>query len=209
MRQQRNKNNKSRIFVAVCGLAGVGKTTIMRKFMEGKKWEEQQPTKLLRTYYNKDLDLFLLGIYNDELYSGTDRLSMAVQPDVENWLNTHNSNVLFEGDRLSNISFLTYVSNLSRTNFKIYYIEIPKELREKRYKERGSNQTQKILKSRETKYKGIINNELLRPYIHIVKNIDKKDKENILELLENNFNGSSKITYFDKSKNKIGINKFL
>ena len=98
-----SKEMKTRKLIAIGGSPGTGKTTLMRKFMEGKTWIECQPAKLVTAMYNEELDLYILGKYAEgETFAGTDRLSMAVQPEVQAWIQTHNCNVLFEGDRIFN-----------------------------------------------------------------------------------------------------------
>ena len=37
--------------------------------------------KLVNGLYNRKKNIYIIGIYNEELFSGTDKLSMAVQPN--------------------------------------------------------------------------------------------------------------------------------
>ena len=70
-----------RKIVAVGGQPGTGKTTLFRKYMESKSWKTVEPAKLVSAMYNEELDLYILGKYQEgETFAGTDRLSMAVQP---------------------------------------------------------------------------------------------------------------------------------
>ena len=107
---------KKRKIVAVGGSPGTGKTTLFRKFMEDKKLVETAPAKLVVASYNTDKDLYILGKYEEgETFAGTDRLSMAVQPPLQEWIASNNCNILFEGDRVFNQSFLEFCMGLPNT----------------------------------------------------------------------------------------------
>ena len=85
---------KVRKLIAVGGSPGTGKTTLFRKFMEDKNFQPLEPAKLVSAMYNPDLDLYVLGKYEDgEVFAGTDRLSMAVQPAVQEWIASHNCKI--------------------------------------------------------------------------------------------------------------------
>jgi cytidylate kinase len=67
-----------RKIIAVGGVPGTGKTTLFRKFMEGKTFDKVEPVKLMPALYSAELDLYILGKYEEgEIYAGTDKLSMA------------------------------------------------------------------------------------------------------------------------------------
>lgn len=177
---------KVRKLIAVGGQPGTGKTTLFRKFMEGKKWIECEPAKLISAMYNEEMDLYILGKYQEgETFAGTDRLSMAVQPSVQEWIQKHNSNVLFEGDRIFNQSFLEYAMSLPQTDLKVVYIKAPKDILEQRYKDRGSDQSEKFLRGRETKYSNILSNFELMSYITEFDNTNLDEQGKILAFLEN------------------------
>ena len=85
-----------RKLIAVGGCPGTGKTTLFRKFMEAHTWEKVEPKKLLPSLYCKDLDLYVLGKYEDgETFAGTDRLGMNVQPVAQEFVSETTSNILF------------------------------------------------------------------------------------------------------------------
>ena len=70
-----------RKILAVIGRPGVGKTTLFKKFIESKNWENKELIKLVPSLYNEELDLHILGKYEEgEVFAGTDRMSMAVMP---------------------------------------------------------------------------------------------------------------------------------
>lgn len=179
---------KTRKLLAVGGQPGTGKTTLFRKFMEGKKWIEVEPAKLVSAMYNEEMDLYILGKYQEgETFAGTDRLSMAVQPEVQKWIQTHNCNILFEGDRIFNQSFLEFAMGLPNTDLQVVYLKAPKEILEQRYKDRGSDQSEQFLRGRETKYSNLLSNFELMPYITEFSNTNLEEQGKVLAFLENNF----------------------
>ena len=120
-----------RKIIAVGGVPGTGKTTLFRKFMENLEWERMEPVKMLPMLYNKEHDLYILGKYEDgETFAGTDRLSMAVQPIAQEFVSTCSSNILFEGDRIFNQSFLEFASSLNNVELQIVYLKAPQSILE-------------------------------------------------------------------------------
>lgn len=179
------KEPKVRKLIAVGGQPGTGKTTLFRKFMEGKKWIECEPAKLISAMYNEELDLYILGKYQEgETFAGTDRLSMAVQPEVQKWIQTINCNILFEGDRIFNQSFLEFAMGLDQTDLQVVYLKAPKEILEQRYKDRGSDQSEQFLRGRETKYSNLLSNFELMPYITEFNNTNLEEQGKVLAFLE-------------------------
>ena len=180
-----SKEMKTRKLIAIGGSPGTGKTTLMRKFMEGKTWIECQPAKLVTAMYNEELDLYILGKYAEgETFAGTDRLSMAVQPEVQAWIQTHNCNVLFEGDRIFNQSFLEFAMGLPNTDLQVVFLSAPKTVLEQRYKDRGSDQSEQFLRGRETKYSNLLSNFELMPYITEFNNTNLEEQGKVLAFLE-------------------------
>jgi broad-specificity NMP kinase len=179
------KESKVRKLIAVGGQPGTGKTTLFRKFMEDKKWIECEPAKLISAMYNEEMDLYILGKYQEgETFAGTDRLSMAVQPEVQKWIQGINSNVLFEGDRIFNQSFLEFAMGLEQTDLQVVYLKAPKPILEQRYKDRGSDQSEQFLRGRETKYSNLLSNFELMPYITEFNNTNLEEQGKILTFLE-------------------------
>ena len=179
---------KTRKLIAVGGQPGTGKTTLFRKFIEGKNCIEVEPAKLGSALYNEELDLYILGKYQvGETFAGTDRLSMAVQPEMQKWIQTHNCNILFEGDRIFNQSFLEFAMGLPNTDLQVVYLKAPKEILEQRYKDRGSDQSEQFLRGRETKYSNLLSNFELMPYITEFSNTNLEEQGKVLAFLESNF----------------------
>ena len=179
---------KTRKLIAVGGQPGTGKTTLFRKFMEGKDWIDVAPVKLVNASYNIERDLYILGKYEEgQVFAGTDRLSMAVQPPLQDWIASHNCNILFEGDRIFNQSFLEFAMGLPDTELQVVYLKVPKDILEQRYKDRGSDQSEQFLKGRETKYSNLLSNFELMPYITEFSNTNLEEQGKVLTFLENNF----------------------
>jgi broad-specificity NMP kinase len=179
---------KVRKLIAVGGSPGTGKTTLFRKFMEGKNFQPVEPAKLVSAMYCAELDLYILGKYEaGEVFAGTDRLSMAVQPAVSEWIASHNCNVLFEGDRIFNQSFLEFAMGLPDTDLQVVFLNAPKDILEARYKDRGSDQSEQFLRGRETKYNNLLSNFDLMPYITEFANTNLEEQAKVLTFLEGQF----------------------
>lgn len=177
-----------RKIIAVGGQPGTGKTTLFRKFMEGKSWEKVEPKKMLPALYSKELDLYILGKYEDgETFAGTDRLSMAVQPIAQEFVKETTSNILFEGDRIFNQSFLEFSMNMQGVDLQVVYLKVPDSTLKERYIERGSDQSETFLKGRATKYSNLLSNFELMPYITEFSNTNLEEQGKVLAFLENNF----------------------
>lgn len=176
---------KTRKIIAVGGSPGTGKTTLFRKYMEGKNWIVGEPAKLVSASYNTERDLYILGKYEEgETFAGTDRLSMAVQPPLQEWIASHNCNILFEGDRVFNQSFLEFCMGLPNTDLQVIYLKAPKDLLEQRYKDRGSDQSEQFLRGRETKYSNLLSNFELMPYITEFSNTNLEEQAKVLAFLD-------------------------
>jgi broad-specificity NMP kinase len=185
MIHKRTQEKKVRKIIAVGGQPGTGKTTLFRKFMDGRHWIETNPADLVYAMYNEELDLYILGKYQEgETFAGTDRLSMAVQPKLQEWVSKNNCNILFEGDRVFNQSFLEFCMGLPDTDLQVVYLKTDKETLQQRYLDRGSDQSEKFLKGRETKYNNLLSNFELMSYITEFENSNLDQQEVILEFLE-------------------------
>jgi len=178
-----------RKIVAVGGVPGTGKTSLFRKFISNYEWEKVEPIKLLSSMYCEELDLYIFGKYEEgEVFAGTDRLSMAVQPSAQEFIKTTTSHVLFEGDRVFNRSFLEFASEVDDIHLHIIYLKVHKPLLEQRYVDRGSDQSEVFLKGRETKYNNILSNFGLMEYISEFSNSTLDEQAIILDHLSNIFN---------------------
>ena len=174
--------------IAVGGQPGTGKTTLFRAFIDNYEWRKCEPKKLLNALYCEEIDTYILGKYEDgETFAGTDRLSMAVQPVAQEFVKETKSNILFEGDRIFNQSFLEFCMAIPDTDLRVVFLKVPKELLEQRYKDRGSDQSETFLKGRATKYSNLLSNFELMPYITEFSNTNLEEQGKVLAFLENNF----------------------
>jgi len=167
--------------IAIGGEPGSGKSTLMKEILSKFDWlkcyNEFKLVPYLQYGYN-----YVLGKYDDgEIFSGTDRMSMAVQPEAIKFLATLPSEavVLFEGDRLFTASFLEHC--VENYDCEIIYLETDKSIREERYKERGSNQNETWLQGRETKIANILSNMTLMFNTSKYKNNNKDDQNLIVD----------------------------
>lgn len=167
----------------VCGVPGTGKSTLMKAFMKDYQWEYLEPKQLVKVHYCKELDLYVIGQYAEgEVFGGTDRLAMNAQPNVIEFIKSTGSNILFEGDRLTNgkmIDFLMNEADDVDSIFQIFVLTATGCLQD-RYKERGSDQSETFLKGRETKINNILSNFDYMDYTLVYQNRNLDEQSVIL-----------------------------
>lgn len=146
--------------IAIGGMPGTGKTTLMRKFL-GELPEVKEFRKLVNGHEFDDL--IILGDYSkvDEVFAGTDRFSMAVQPEAEKFFLENEKNVVFEGDRIFNSKMLNFIQN-NGYELLVLILEASDETLKERYKKRGSDQSEKFISGRRTKCENIKNDTFLK-----------------------------------------------
>lgn len=150
--------------VAIGGEPATGKTTLMLKYRKALsrpayfKWGRLMVEQHVRE------KLLIFGNYQEEdTFAGTDKLSMAVQPDAVQFVSRAKHGVfggytfLFEGDRLFNSSFLGECSKYFHTMSVVVLVASP-ELLSMRHSQRGDTQGETFLKSRRTKVENILKN---------------------------------------------------
>lgn len=170
--------------VAVGGPPGTGKTTLFRKFMSDYDWLKVEPKKMLPALYCDELNLYVLGKYEDgETFAGTDKLSMAVQPIAQEFASSTKANILFEGDRIFNQSFLEFAMGLPGVELDVIFLKVPKPILEQRYRDRGSDQSEVFLRGRDTKYNNLLSNFDLMPLVSEFDNATFDDQEKILSFI--------------------------
>lgn len=161
--------------VAIGGIPGTGKTSIIRALVANEFPPLTHFTKLLVGHSLPTFDLF--GKYVDgEVFAGTDLLSMAVQPEAIEFINSHKKNMVFEGDRLFTGSLL---KSITGHEVLPLILEVDEDIVKSRYIERGSNQPEKFINSRKTKYQNIADS--MTTYRAL--NNNHIDQENIVRLI--------------------------
>lgn len=170
--------------IAVFGEPGSGKSTLMVKLMErlGISREFKSDFKLV-PYHQKD-NLYVLGKYEvGETFGGTDKMSMAVQPEAVKFLASldKKSVVIFEGDRLCTSSFLDHCND--KYDLTMVYLSTSKSTRQERYKQRNSNQDETWLKGRESKISNILSNLSLKFVTEIFDHNNVEDSDKIVDFI--------------------------
>lgn len=174
-----------RKFIAVIGEPGTGKTTLFREFMKPYVWERREEVKLVNTMYCQTEDLYIIGKYEpEEVFAGTDKLSMAVMPEAIKFVSNSKSNIMFEGDRLTGTKFFDFLVKLPDTELKIIVLKASGNMLSERYSIRGSNQSETFLKGRKTKIDNILMNFDYMDYIELFENNTYDDQKIIVQRLE-------------------------
>lgn len=140
--------------MAIGGVPASGKSTLVAEFL--KTVGPGRSFKFGTLRGTQHGNLYVLGIYGQMMFPGTDRLSMAVQPCFEMFLTqvfrgAHNGRLLFEGDRLFNASSIRTMKKLPMAELQLVVLDADTEILERRHRERGDSQHPRFLRSRETK----------------------------------------------------------
>tara|TARA_B100000941_G_C28410388_1_gene503107 strand:+ start:324 stop:869 length:546 start_codon:yes stop_codon:yes gene_type:complete len=148
--------------LVIGGVPASGKTTLMRLFLN--TWDQTKPVKHGLVYgYLLGQETLLLGKYESkEVFAGTDRLSMAVQPDFQTILDSKKYNIVFEGDRLFIEKNL--ISLCSNYDTRVIILDASEGELKRRHLNRGDGQSEIFLKSRETKINNILKNHLINSH---------------------------------------------
>lgn len=174
--------------IAIGGEPATGKTTLMFKLIAmADDWQTVKPQKLLDAMYSKKLNLYILGKYANDgnVFQGTDRLSMAVQPDAEKFFTElKDANVVFEGDRLFNGKLLDLLSSSYQPeDFKVLVLKVKDSTLDQRHIDRKDDQDDKFKNSRKTKISNIMASLTLMDYIDIMPNENPSDQQKIMNTI--------------------------
>jgi hypothetical protein len=148
------------------GRPGVGKSTLMREIMS-KLGESELVKEGLVVYHKFEKEKTLvLGIYDDHVFSGTDRWSKGVGPKFREWLasmaQTHPDwTILGEGERLSNNPNLDAMFEFG--DMELFLVTVDNEELARRHAARGEAQSESWQKGMATR---IVN--LCKKYKHFV-----------------------------------------
>lgn len=185
--------------IAIGGEPATGKTSLMFELIKlADDWKLVKPQKLLDAMWSEKLRTYILGKYENDgnIFQGTDRLSMAVQPDATKFITTlayeanteHNDvvNIIFEGDRLFNNSFLEVCAD-SVKEFKILILTANQKSIDQRHVDRNDNQNEKFKNGRKTKISNIMGSLVLFDYIESIENESYEDQAKILSVIKTFF----------------------
>jgi dephospho-CoA kinase len=156
--------------IAIGGVPASGKSTLMKKVIKEYKSLKTFKYGLIRGLYDKEKNLYFIGIYDDSVFCGTDKLSMAVQPHFFKLINKlPEARFVFEGDRLFNQSLF------DKYDCEIIVLNTNEETIVQRHKLRADNQTDRFKKAKQTK----INNILKKNQVTVLDNNTEQDSENL------------------------------
>ena len=168
---QKNPLENQKQLHIIGGLPVSGKTTLMRSIREILGEPITKQFNLLR--YEEYPNHIILGIYNGEMFDGTDKLSMAVMEDAISFLKDNKKKVLVEGDRLFSKKFLNGAIKLGYdVKISICKVDSFQEILN-RYKKRGQMQSMSFIKGRQTKIENITG-EFPSEMINTMQPIPKK-----------------------------------
>jgi len=180
--------------IAMGGEPATGKTTLMFRLISmADDWEVIKPQKLLDAMYSKKLNLYILGKYANDgnVFQGTDRLSMAVQPDAVAFFDSlETGNVIFEGDRLFNGKMLDFLQDKFPNDFKILILTVKDSTLDQRHIDRKDDQDDKFKNSRKTKISNIMGSLTLMDYIETMVNENLDDQSKIIDNIRKFYNWS-------------------
>lgn len=161
--------------LALGGKPATGKTTLIKEIIKTYKPYVKFNFGLVRGMYFSKQQLYIIGIYNKSVFSGTDKLSMAVQPHFIRFCSKiTDGKILFEGDRLFNQSLF------DKVNCDIMIIEVDEDTEKLRHEKRNDNQSQKFIKSKHTKIENIKKNNS----VNLFNNNTKKQYKEILNKIK-------------------------
>tara|TARA_R110000764_G_scaffold79496_1_gene158323 strand:- start:1601 stop:2113 length:513 start_codon:yes stop_codon:yes gene_type:complete len=156
--------------IAIGGVPASGKSTLMKKVIKEYKPLKTFKYGLIRGLYDKEQNLYFIGIYDDSVFCGTDKLSMAVQPHFFKLIDKlPEARFVFEGDRLFNQSLF------DKYDCEIVVLNANEETIEQRHKQRSDNQTDRFKRAKQTK----INNILNKNEVTVLDNNTEQDAENL------------------------------
>lgn len=170
--------------IAVFGEPGSGKSTLMKKLMDQFGISRDIDTSFKLVPFHRKDNVYVLGKYEEgETFGGTDKMSMAVQPEAVKFLDqlTADCVVLFEGDRLCTASFLEHCNN--NFDLQMVYLKTERETRKVRYAERGSDQNETWLAGRESKISNILGNLELKFVTDVFTHETPEDTQKIIDFI--------------------------
>jgi dephospho-CoA kinase len=174
--------------LAIGGEPCTGKTTLVKRFVNecGLSFTKKRVNKLLDLLHNEEKSIYILGVYDDNVgtFQGTDKLSMAVQPDVVDFLNNlKTGTVIFEGDRLFNNKMMNHLSDNFGEDLMVLVLKASDDILNERHIDRNDDQSDSFKQSRRTKVNNIMTNLDLMNHLVVKNNNTKEEMEEVFELV--------------------------
>lgn len=147
------------MIIAIGGEPASGKTTLISTFLKHLGTFKEFQFGLLKGMVFKQHKIVVLGVYDGSLFAGTDRLSMAVQPNAERFLDSFYEYfpghfLIFEGDRLFNESFLRKCKEVCPDMIAMILTASDEE-KKRRHIKRADSQSDTWLQGRRTKLENL------------------------------------------------------
>jgi hypothetical protein len=124
--------------VGIIGEPAAGKSTVMRNLMFNLKEGSVVKEGLVVYTIFPGSKVMVAGVYDDQVFSGTDRLSKSCGPKYREWLTVKNSDPAYddwvfcwEGERFSNNKFFDFFFD-NCPESKIYYLKAEEEILDER-----------------------------------------------------------------------------
>ena len=140
----------------------------------GDEWELVQEG-MIRFHFNAQKKVMVMGIYDDKVFSGTDRLAKNVGPKFREWISAFHEQdtvtILWEGERFSNNPTIQHL--LKTVDTELYLVEAPEEVLEERNRNR-SNQNDKWRKGMKTRINNLVKKYPIKPLSEFDKNVIMK-----------------------------------
>jgi len=138
--------------IALGGEPASGKTTLLKRIRKNFPNLVQFKDGLVRGEYCPLNKVYFVGVFDDSMFEGTDKLSLSVQPAFLEFVQkTPNAKIVFEGDRLFNASIFEQHPSI------VYILELSPSIHKARHAQRGHEQNETFLKGRKTKIDNIKN----------------------------------------------------
>lgn len=173
----------------IIGEPATGKSTIMKTLITNHgQWVYDSSTKYIPCHW-QDKEKCIIGRYDDmtHQFPGTDRMSMACQQYVINFIKDHpDASFIIEGDRLSNKMFFWALRDLGY-DLVILHVWLRQDLLDARRLAERPDQGPTFIKSRVTKIKNLLNFcQLANIPVVSVENTDPEISKFIAEDLHQN-----------------------
>lgn len=144
--------------IGIGGEPATGKTSLVKEILQSLGSPRDYNHKLVKGLMFPESQAIVFGVYGgDSIFEGTDRLSMAVQPialnlisKMNNTASWHGWKIYFEGDRLFTGSLIEEVLTYKSPS-RFYLLVASAAEKEARHTQRKDEQTERWIKSRQTK----------------------------------------------------------